>query len=122
MQQALARRQPLARSRSHVREIPLQRRYGIAGSGENDSRVAVPRDLPPQARDERPTEDIQAGSAAIPGPEVLAEHSQVIEDLPTGADVSRDVELSAAPAAEPLDEVDQGVHHARSLAGPAAPS
>jgi|tagenome__1003787_1003787.scaffolds.fasta_scaffold20891149_3 putative transposase len=122
MQQALARRQPSARARSHVREIPLQRRYGIAGSGENDSCVAVPRDLPHQARDERPTEDIQAGSAVLPGPEVLEERSRVIEDLLTGADVPRDVELSAAPAAEPLDGVDQGVHHARRLVGLAAPS
>jgi|SRR3954449_6944612 putative transposase len=91
MQQALARQQPLARSRSHVRQIPLQRRYGI------------------QVRDERVPEDIHAGSAAITGPEVLEELSPVLEDLLTGADVPRDVELPAPPAVEPLDEGERGV-------------
>jgi putative transposase len=91
MQQALARRQPPARSRSHVREIPLQRRYGI------------------KVRDERLPEDIQAGSAAITGPEGLEELSPLLEDLLTGADVPRDVELPAPPAAEPLDGGDRGV-------------
>ena len=108
MQQALARRQPSARTRSHVREIPLQRRYGIAASGEDNSGVAIPRDLH-QARDERLPEDIQAGSAAITLPEGLEELSPVLEDLLTGVDVPRDVELSATPVAEPLDEGERGV-------------
>jgi putative transposase len=122
MQQALARRQPSARSRSHVREIPLQRRYRIAGSGENNSCTAVPGDLPHQARNERPTEEIQPGTAAITGPEVLEESIQVIEDLLTGAEAPWDVEPSAASAAERLDGVDHGVDRARSLVAPAAPS
>jgi len=99
MQQALARRQPSARTRSHVREIPLQRRYGIAASRENGSDVAIPRELPHQAGDERRSQGISDGSAAISGPEVLEELSPVIEDLLTGADVARDVELPAVDVA-----------------------
>jgi transposase len=105
MQQALDRRPPSARFRSHLREIPLQRRYGVAGSGETNSWVAIPRDLD-EARDERRTEDIEAGSPAIPEPEVLAEPGpdrggQAL----TGAEVPADVELSAAPPAEPLEAI-----------------
>ena len=90
-----------------MREIPLQRRYGIAASSENNSGVAIPRDLH-QAQDLCLPEDIQAGSAAITGPEVLEELGPVIEDLLTGADVLRGVELSAPSAAEPLDEGERG--------------
>src|SRR5690348_15086653 len=111
MQQALARRQPSARTRSHLREIPLQRRYGIAASGENNSGAAIPRDLH-QAGDERLPEDIQVESAAITGPDVLEELSPVFEDLLTGADLPRDVELPAPAAAEPLDEGERGVDRA----------
>jgi transposase len=104
MQQALARRQPSARTRSHVREIPLQRRYGIAASGENDSMVAIPRDLP-QARDERRPEGIQAASAAITGSEVFVEPSPVIEGLLTDADGVDHAHDAPASSDHPAEEV-----------------
>src|SRR5215212_4833463 len=69
MQHFLDRRQPSARLRPQLREIPLQRRRGTAGNGENNrqwtsrddrpgpvvSRVTAARGLPPRAFDERRT-------------------------------------------------------------------
>jgi transposase len=144
MQQSLDRRQPSARFRPQLREIPLQRRHA---SGENNrqrtsrddpsglvaSCATAPRDLPPRVSDERRTghpfrggavlagggnardttarhdihpEIIQAEIAATAGPEVLEEHGAAVADQRlTGAPVPGDVELSAAPAAEPLGGV-----------------
>jgi putative transposase len=81
MQQFLDRRQPSSRLRPQVREIPLQRRRGTAGSHENNrqwtfrddrsspvaSRVTAPRDLPPRACDERWTGDPLRGGGVLGG-------------------------------------------------------
>src|SRR4051794_21786428 len=73
MQHFLDRRQPSARLRPQLREIPLQRRCGTAGNGANNrqwtsrddrsgpvaSCVTAARDLPPRAFDERRTGDLR---------------------------------------------------------------
>jgi putative transposase len=140
MQQSLDRRQPSARVRPQLREIPLPRRRRAAGIGKNSrqwtsrddrsspaaSGVTAPRDLPPQARDERRTgdpfrggelllgvgkaldpttgQDVQVHIAATTGIEVLQENSP---DRLMAAVVSGDVDPAAAPAAEPLAGVGQ---------------
>jgi putative transposase len=140
MQQSLDRRQPPARFRPQSREIPLQRRRGTAGNGDDnrhrtsrDDRsgpvtqsVTAPRELPPRARDERRTGDrlraggvpvevgnapvaatglpIHAEIAATAGLEGFGKHGpDVVDQRPTAAVVSREVEPAATPAAEPLD-------------------
>src|SRR3954451_8261115 len=98
MHQSLDRRQPSARFRAQLREIPLQRRYGTG---------APARELPPRARDEGRTDDpLTAEIAAATGPEVLEEHGPDLVDrgLP-GAEAPEDVEPPAAPGAQPLDGV-----------------
>src|SRR3954467_14780683 len=80
MQHFLDRRQPSARLRPQLREIPLPRRCGTAGTGENNrqwtsrddrpgpvvSRVTAARDLPPRAFSERPTGDPLRSGADLP--------------------------------------------------------
>jgi putative transposase len=80
MQHFLDRRQPSARLRPQLREIPLQRRCGTAGAGENNvqwtsrddrsgpvaSRVIKARDLPPRAFDERRTGDPLPSGGDLP--------------------------------------------------------
>jgi len=107
MQQSLNRRQPSARSRPRLREVPLQRRYGAAGNGENNRQrgggvlVGVGN-----APDTTTGQGIQAEIAATTGPEALDAYGpQVVDRRPTSADVPGDVELWAAPAAQPVEGV-----------------
>jgi len=105
MQQSLDRRQPSARSRPRVREIPLQRRHGTAGNGENNRQrgggVLVGVGKAP-ATTTGP--GIQAVIAATTGPEVLDVYGpHVVARRQTSADVPEAVEPLAAPAAQAVD-------------------
>jgi transposase len=81
MQQFLDRRQPSARLRPHLREIPLQRIRGTAGNGANNrqwtsrddrsspvaSCMTASREDLPRARDERRTGDPLQGAGDLVG-------------------------------------------------------
>jgi hypothetical protein len=109
MQQPLDRRQPSARLRPQLREIPLQRRYGTAGNGETNrqwtcrdgrssllpSCVTAPRDLPSRAADERRTGDPLRGGG------VLVDVGNA-PDAAAGQDVQ--AAIAAATGPEVLDE------------------
>jgi transposase len=109
MQQLLDRRQPAARFRPQSREIPLQRRRGTAGTGENNrqrtprddrsgpvpSCVTAPRDLPPRARAGRRTGDPLRGGGVLVG---LGN----APDATTGQDIQS--ELTATTGLEMLQE------------------
>jgi putative transposase len=132
-QQSLDRRQPSARFRPQLREIPLQRRHEAAGNGENNRQWTSRDDRSGpvlrgggvlvgvgNAPDTTTGQDIQATIAATIGPEALEEHGpDLVEPVLTGVDVPGDVGLSAAPAAEPLDGVGEPeeAREVRSLVG-----
>ena len=141
MQKSLDRRQPSTRSRSWLREIPVQRRYAFAGNGVDDRRATSRDDrsspgascepdlldLPGQTLLEVENapgvttgQDIAAGIPATGGLEVLEEHTPGPVDRGlTDADVHDDVEPSA-PEAEPLGgagEVPQPTDEDRPVAG-----
>jgi transposase len=115
MQQFLDRRQPSARLRPQLREIPLQRRRGTAGNGENNrqwtsrddrsgpvvSRVTAARGLPPRASDERRTNDPRRRggdlSAAAPAAELLEAVGEPEE--------TREVFVDQAVVEVPADQV-----------------
>jgi transposase len=105
MQQSLDRRQPSARSRPRVREIPLQRRYGTAGNGENN-RKRGGGVLVGNAPATTTGPGIQPEIAATTGPKVLdACGPHAVDRRPTSANVPGNVELSAAPAAQLVEAV-----------------
>jgi transposase len=106
MQQSLDRRQPSARFRSPLREIPHQRRYG---NGEHSWQWT-----PPSTAEEDRTDDPLQGRGALDkvadgpevttAPEALEEHTRDLVDAGlTDADAPGDDEPPAAPAAEPVD-------------------
>src|SRR3954452_13612424 len=87
MQQSLDRRQPSARFRPQLREIPLQRRHEAAGDGENDRRWTC-RNEPASP----------VAIATTIGPEALEDHGpDLVGHVLAGVDVPGDVGLSAAP-------------------------
>lgn len=109
MQQALDRRQPSARFRPQLREIPVPRKYETAGNGENKrrgttrddrpsplaSRVPPPGDLPPRSRDERRARDLpRDGGALVRGGNA--------HDGTTGQDIP--AEIAAPPVPGVLGE------------------
>src|SRR5215216_1965117 len=108
MQQSPDRRQPSARLRPQAREMPLQRRYGIAGNGgtnrqwtSRDDRsspmapcVTAPRNLPSRTSVERRTGDPLRGGG------VLVDVGNV-PDVAVGQDIQ--AEIAAATRPEVLD-------------------
>jgi putative transposase len=121
MQQLLDRRQPSARLRPQLREIPLQRRRGTAANGENDrqrtpgedrprpasSSATAPRNLPPRPRDDRGTGDPLRGGGVVSG-------AANALDAATGQDI--EAETAATTGLEVLQEPDPKLVDPRLMA------
>jgi transposase len=115
MQQFLDRRQPSARLRPQLREIPLQRRCGTAGNGENNrqwtsgddpsgpvvSRVTAARGLPPRASGERRTVDPLRGGGGLSAAAPAAELREAVGE----PEETREVFVDQAVVEAPADQV-----------------
>src|SRR4051794_38152996 len=117
MQHFLDRRQPSARLRPQLREIPVQRRRETAGNGENNrqwtsrddrsvpvaSRATAARDLPPRAFGRRRTGDPLRGRRDLPAAARAAKLPQAVGEPEETREVFVDqavVEVPAGQAAE----------------------